>query len=133
MAFSFLNFRFNSSLTKFKILTTEIMCPTMKPVSCLLFAAHSEFRKTLQLLLLSVSMCLKFPPPYNHIKLASVENWSRKDCKINNQETELQPLNFGWFSLVDTKPADAELLSKALMRSPFQYTGDTFFCISHMR
>jgi hypothetical protein len=49
-------------------------------------------------------------PPYSHIKLASVENLSSKDSKINNQETELQPLNFGRFSLVDTKPADAGLL-----------------------
>ena len=104
----------------------------MKPVSTLLFAAHIEFRETLQLLFLSVPMCLKFPPPYNHIKLASVENWSRKNSKINNQETELQPLNFGWFSLVDTKPADAGLLSKALLRSPSPCTGDTFFYVSRM-
>ena len=125
----FLNVRFNSPLPKLKILTTEIMYPLMKPVSSLLFAAHSEFRENLQLLLLYVSMCLKFPLPYNHIKLASVENWSRKHSKINNQETELQPLNFGWFSLVDTKPADAGLLSTALLRSPFLYTGDTFLYV----
>ena len=101
----------------------------MKPVRSLLLAAHSKFRETLQVLLLSVSMCLKFSPPYNHIKLASVENWSRKDSKINNQETELQPLNFQRFSLVDTKPADAFLLSKALLRSLFLYTCEKFFSI----
>ena len=101
----------------------------MKPVPSLLLAAHSKFRETFQVLLLSVSVCLKFPPPYNHIKLASVENWSRKDSKINNQETELQPLNFQWFSLVETKPADTVFISKALMRSPFLYTCVKFFYI----
>jgi len=105
------------------------MYPMIKTVSSLLFAAHSEFKETLQLLLLSLSICMKFPPPYNHIKPASVENCSRKDSKINNQETELQPLNYGWFSLVDIKPADAGLFSKALLHSPFLYTGDTFFYI----
>jgi hypothetical protein len=105
------------------------MNPMIKTVSPLLFAAHSEFKETPQLLLLSLYMCLKFPPPYNHIKPASVENCSRKDSKINNQETELQTLNYGWFSLVDIKPVDADLLSKALLHSPFLYTSDTFFYI----
>jgi len=33
----------------------------------------------------------------NHIKLASGEDWSRKESKINNQKVELRPLNSDGF------------------------------------